>query len=180
MRAHARLENVEVRGFQGDGVHVFGSPSLPGPYTNAIGWTIGGRSTIRECGRYGLFVHGSVANSGGVDGVLSVHGNGSFGVWQGDQFGNVYSQIEADSNGVWVDYEANEWMRGESDVTATLAWKPGHVYAVGDLVVPTLAKRAAMADYIPGFQFRCVTAGTSAGVGFEPAWDAHAAVGGAV
>lgn len=171
LKARARLENVTVLNFQGDGVEVFGSVAADGG-TNCNEWSLGGSSRIEGSGRYGLHVHGDDANSGGSDGTLSLNNNGSFGLRQVDKTGNRYGHIQTDGNGFYV--KDGHWYKN-GNLADDLVWPagvaPGTDVPKGTLCVPTLAKRAG----VPGFVFRCTTEGER-GMN-QPAFETAAHVG---
>jgi hypothetical protein len=90
----ARLEEVYVRGFPGDGIHISADHTRTPP-TNANAWRITGGKAL-DNGGHGLFVEGGDANAG-----LALHfravNNEKWGIYESSFLGNAYIQCPTSS-----------------------------------------------------------------------------------
>lgn len=159
----ARLESVYVSRVQGDGIHVYGS-FQDYPPTGCNGWSIGGLTTVSECGRHGLFVGGQDANSGGTSGTFQAINCGSYALYQEEPTGNAYGMIGGEGNGIKVVdvMGVPTWSTSGGDTTINArTWAPFTDYSEGDLVLPPPATPT-------GFQYVVTVSGASTAA--EPAW----------
>jgi len=131
----------------------------------ANGWSIGGLTTVNECGRHGLFVGGQDANSGGTSGTFQAINCGSYALYQEEPTGNAYNVIGGEGNGIKVVLDAMGnpiWSTSGGDTSINArTWAPGP-YEPGALVLPSAAAPT-------GFQYVVVEKGPAAAV-FEPVW----------
>jgi len=166
MHAAGRLEDLHIQGFQGDGIHIRGAAVAGHPKlsTNANLWSMSGKVSVHDCGRYGMKIYGPDSNAGHVEGILDLTGNQSYGLWSKAPLGNLYGQIHTHGNGLVID--GGVWKHNEVVVTPDPAW-PGTDTPVvlGQLCLPAPANRT-------GFQYRCTKAGRTDLVA-EPNWAAH-------
>lgn len=85
MHARAKIENVYVRGFSGNGIHI---NTVPSPVTNANNWVI--ESTMVENNKgHGLYVNGANSNAG-VATMLDATSNEGWGIYDSSFLGNTY------------------------------------------------------------------------------------------
>jgi hypothetical protein len=91
--ARARVTNVAVRGFSGNGVHIDTSnQASPQPGLNADNWELT-QLRIDNCGGHGVYTFG-VDSSAGVGTLLDVAACGGWGVWDHGFLGNTWVQCE--------------------------------------------------------------------------------------
>lgn len=93
LKSRARLQNVLVMWFSGDGIHIVAAQPEG---TNANSWAIDFCRSERN-GRHGLFLDGADANAGVAVG-LDVSDNGGWGVFDSSFLGNTYVACHASAN----------------------------------------------------------------------------------
>lgn len=93
LKARARLQNVLVMWFSGDGIHIVAGNTEG---TNANGWAIDFCRSERN-GRHGLYLDGADANAGVAVG-LDVSDNAGWGVFDSSFLGNTFVGCHAAAN----------------------------------------------------------------------------------
>ena len=96
LHARARLENVYVRGFGGNGIEIAANARGNGPNTNANNWSLE-NVLIEQNGGHGLHVIGADANAG-VAVAVSAMGNGGWGFLDESFLGNTYVACHTENN----------------------------------------------------------------------------------
>lgn len=113
LKARARLQNVRVAGFKGNGAHIVATASATTDadlYGNANHWQIDGLRSERNCG-HGVFLDGADVNAGsGIN--VDCTGNGRWGLYEDSFLGNAYpSGLHFAANGMlgYCHYEGNRY-----------------------------------------------------------------------
>lgn len=98
LRARATVENVTIRNFTGDGVHIrAGARASASVRGNANSWFLN-VMRVQNCGRDGYFVDGADANSGLAIGC-SAQNNGRWGFYDSSFLGNTWVGCHSAGNG---------------------------------------------------------------------------------
>lgn len=135
MRARARVVNVVVEGFTGDGVHIYATAVGGTDLTtgNANNWYMDNVFST-DNGRHGFYIEGADANAG-IGIALDATGNGRCGIYDSSFLGNLYIGCHVAFNGTksrgknssaqssWISYGgeayAAHWEATEAELVAT-------------------------------------------------------------
>jgi len=96
LHARARIENVYVRGFGGNGIEIAATARGNGPNTNANNWSMD-NVFVEQNGGHGVHAIGADANAG-VAVAVSAMGNGGWGFLDESFLGNTYVGCHTENN----------------------------------------------------------------------------------